>query len=187
MGEPRPAPQDHNLTAVFDDATAFRSWYESTLPRVYAYLYARCDGDPALAEELTQQTFVAVLGGHRKFRGDAEPMTWVISIARRKLVDHFRSEKRARARHERLVTRHEASHDETATWIVRSGLDEARRALDQLPGEQRIAFVLRHVDGLSVRDVAHTIGRSADATESLLRRARVAFDAARAGVHGAPR
>ena len=183
MGELRPAVRQQGWTRVFAHEAGFRAWYEITLPRVYAYLYARCDGDPALAEELTQQTFVAVLDGHRGFRGDAEPMTWVISIARRKLADHFRREKRARARHDRLVAQHAAT-DETTTWNLRSSFDEARRALDALPGEQRVAFILRHVDGLTVRDVADAIGRSEDATESLLRRARIAFDTAR---RGAPR
>ena len=53
---------------------------------------------------------------------------------------------------------------------------DVRHALSALPGEQRVAFVLRVVDGLSVREVATTIGRSEDATESLLRRARISFD-----------
>ncbi len=179
MGEDRAAGRQREWTAVFADENAFRSWYEATLPGVYAYLYARTDGDPALAEELTQQTFVAVLDAHRGFRGDAEPMTWVFSIARRKLADHYRKEKRARTRHGRLAARDGPGAEDAAPVDVDDRWDEARRALDALPGEQRIAFVLRHVDGLAVREVAQAIGRSEDATESLLRRARRAFDDAR--------
>ena len=40
---------------------AFESWYGRTLPRVYSYLYSRCGNDPALAEELSQQTFFAAI------------------------------------------------------------------------------------------------------------------------------
>ena len=48
-----------NLNAIVADQAAFRDWYEQALPRVYRYLLARSGGDADLAEELTQQTFVA--------------------------------------------------------------------------------------------------------------------------------
>ena len=43
-------------------------------------------------------------------------------------------------------------------------------ALAFVPGDQRIALVLRHVDGLSVPEVAAALGRSVEAAESLLAR-----------------
>ena len=181
MGDVRPASRNEAWMSVFASESAFRSWYETTLPRVYAYLYSRSGGDPALAEELTQQTFVTIVAGHRAFRGDSDPMTWVIAIARRKLVDHFRHEKRAQARHDRLIAQSSSGDSESTAWARPDRFDEAQRALAALPGEQRAAFILRYVDGLAVREVADAIGRSGDATESLLRRARAAFDAARAG------
>jgi RNA polymerase sigma-70 factor (ECF subfamily) len=48
-------------------------------------------------------------------------------------------------------------------------------ALTSLRGEQQLALTLRHLDGLSVREIGELLGRSAKATESLLARARDAF------------
>ena len=59
-----------------------------------------------------------------------------------------------------------------------NGLDDREAvlaALNDLPALYRAALVLRYVDELSVRDVATAIGRSEDATESLIRRAKDAF------------
>jgi RNA polymerase sigma-70 factor (ECF subfamily) len=45
----------------------------------------------------------------------------------------------------------------------------------QLPPDQRLALLFRHLDGMSVREVAAAIGRTEKATESLLARARESF------------
>ena len=170
MTGPRPR---EDLGAITADATAFRDWYDAAMPRVYAYLYSRTGGDAGLAEELTQQTFVAALRRPESFAGRAEAVTWLIAIARNKLVDHFRGAERDR-RHLRAV---EARPGESpdAAWTSASLRDEIGHALDALPPEQRLALVLHVVDGLPVRAVAQEMGRSEDATESLIRRARAAF------------
>ncbi len=162
-----------DLRSIVADEARFREWYEETVPRVYGYLFARCGGDATVAEELTQQTFVDGLRSATRFAGQADPATWLIAIARRKLVDHFRRGYRERRRDLRLVER--GGPDHVAAWRASSALADVREAIDSLPGDQRIALVLHVVDGLPVRDVALAIGRSEDATESLIRRARAAF------------
>jgi RNA polymerase sigma-70 factor (ECF subfamily) len=164
------------LEAIFADEATFVAWYDQVMPRVYGYLFSRCGGDRGLAEELTQQVFVEAVASHDRFDGRAEPVTWLIGIGRHKLADHFRRADRDARRHERLAL---VEMPSAADPIARADeYDDVRRALEQLPGEQRIAFVLRTVDGLSVRDVAAITRRSEDATESLLRRARTNFDRA---------
>jgi len=162
------------MSSVFATEAAFRAWYDVAMPRVYGYLFARVDADAALAEELTQQTFTEAVANKASFEGRSEPTTWVIAIARHRLADHYRRHYRDQRRHLSLVERADAGGRDP--WQRAEAFADVRRALAGLPGEQRAAFILRVVDGLSVREVAKTIGRSEDATESLLRRARIAFD-----------
>ena len=162
-----------DLRAITGDGIAFRAWYDDAMPRVYAYLYSRTGGDAGLAEELTQQTFVAALRRPESFEGRAEAVTWLIGIARHKLVDHFRGAERDR-RHLRAVEEAPPGSPDAA-WTAASLRDEIGHALDTLPPDQRLALVLHVVDGLPVRAVAAEMGRSEDATESLIRRARSAF------------
>ena len=48
-------------------------------------------------------------------------------------------------------------------------------ALRAVPPMQRAALVLRHMEGLSVPELAQVLGRSVEAAESLLSRGRVGF------------
>jgi RNA polymerase sigma-70 factor (ECF subfamily) len=172
VGE-RPA----DLAAIFADEAAFRLWYERQAPRVYAYLHGRCGGDAALAEELTQQAFLHAIRGHRSFDGRSDQATWLIAIARNRLVDHFRRLEREERRHLRLVVREMDTGGAEQEWANHDVRAEVVAALRQLPAAQRAALILHHVDGLPVREVATALGRSASAVESLLARGRDRFRA----------
>ena len=165
------APAD--FAAIVGDETRFRDWYDTTLPRVYGYLAARCAGDDALAEELTQQTFVEAIRQRHRFDGRSDVVTWMCAIGRNRLVDHFRRHGRDARRHDRLIAEQPPAPD--APWRAVETREAVETAVAQLPADQRIALLLRYLDGLSVREVATVIGRSEKATESLLTRARDGF------------
>lgn len=170
-----PAPVAE-LRAAFIDEAAFRAWYERTLPRVYAFLASRCGGPGALAEELTQQTFVEAVRGRDSFDGRSDVVTWLCAIGRHRLADHLRRLEREERRRLRLVGQASPAEEEAEPWqgVERRQVIEA--ALARLPAFQRAALVFRYLDGLSVRAVADALGRSKSATESLLARARESFE-----------
>ncbi len=168
-----------DLDAIVRDETAFRSWFDAAMPRVYRYLLARCGGDQHVAEELTQATFVEAIRRRDRFAGRSDTVTWLIAIARNKLVDHHRRLERDERRHGELVAAHRL-HDD-APWRASETRDAVSAALRRLPPEHRIALLFRYLDGLSIRDVAAAIGRSEKATESLLGRARDTFRRAYGG------
>lgn len=161
------------VAAVFADELAFRAWYERSLPRVYAYLFHRCGRDPDLAEELAQQAFVEAVRSRGRFRGQSDAITWVVSIARNKLVDHFRRVERDQRRHVALVS--DLTRAGGAASPAPTGPDEIDDALAVLPSLQRAVLVLHYMDHLPVRDVARSIGKSEAATASLLARGRDSF------------
>jgi RNA polymerase sigma-70 factor, ECF subfamily len=102
-----PEPQDRarELVRIFSDPIAFRRWYEGAVGTVYGYLYGRCGGDERLAEELTQQTFIQAIERRSTFEGRSSAITWLCTIARHKLADHYRRVDREERRHLRLVVR----------------------------------------------------------------------------------
>lgn len=159
---------------VLVDDQVFRAWYDRSLPTVYGYLFHRCGRDPDLAEELTQQAFVEAVRSYRRFRGQADATTWVIGIARHKLVDHFRRAERDTRRLAALGAR-QLSDPGRAESSPPTSPDDIDDALASLPALQRAALVLHYMDQLSVREVAHSIGKTEVATASLLARGREAF------------
>lgn len=159
-----------SLTALVNDESAFRDWYDRTLPRVYRYLLSRCSGDAALAEDLTQQTYIEAIRRADRFDGRSDVVTWLCAIGRNKLVDHYRRAGRDARRHSELSLM--PGRD---AWHETETRDAVERALDHLAPDQRLALVFRYLDGLPVRDVAAALGRTESATESLLSRAREGF------------
>jgi RNA polymerase sigma-70 factor (ECF subfamily) len=153
---------------------AFDAWYRRTLPRVYSYLLSRCGNDPTLAEELTQQTFIAAVDLRSRFDGRSDTVTWLCGIARHKLADHFRRVERDERRRMRLEVREiqlaEAAHEPDLD--DRAAIEDALRSL---PAAQRAVLVFVVLDDLPVAVAARLMGRSASATQSLLHRARDGF------------
>lgn len=162
-----------DFAAIVRDDARFREWYDATLPRVYGYLAARCAGDDALAEELTQETFVEAIRQRHRFDGRSDVVTWLCAIGRNKLVDHYRRHGRDARRHDRLIAGEARTPD--APWRAVETREAVEATMAQIPADQRIALLFRYLDGLSVREVAQTIGRSEKATESLLARGRESF------------
>ena len=97
--------ETNELQAALSSDGAFESWYRRTLPRVYSYLLSRGGNDVELAEELTQQTFIAAVQGRSQFDGRSDTVTWLCAIARHKLADHFRVLEREQRRRARLELR----------------------------------------------------------------------------------
>ena len=171
----------NELQLALADDDAFEAWYRRTLPRVYGYLLARCGNDVGLAEELSQQTFVAAIAQRGRFDGRSDVVTWLCGIARHKLADHFRAVERDERRRMQLVVRQIRVEDSD---LQQPGLDDRAAIADAmraLPAAQRAVLAFVILDGLSVAEAGGLLGKSAAATQSLLHRARQSFRRAYGG------
>ncbi|HEY2813152.1 MAG TPA: sigma-70 family RNA polymerase sigma factor [Acidimicrobiales bacterium] len=153
-----------------DQGVALLTMYDHALPQVYGYLAARTR-NAVLAEDLASETFLAAAQAVRR---DAVPdltVAWLITVARNKLVDHWRRQEREE-RSLRLIESPETVEDDLEQHFERQ---RARDVLEQLGAHHRAALTLRYLDALSVPEVAALLGRTVHATEALLVRARNAF------------
>jgi RNA polymerase sigma-70 factor (ECF subfamily) len=163
------------LQVALADDVAFDAWYRRTLPRVYSYLVSRSGRDVALAEELTQQTFIAAIDQRSRYDGRSDTVTWLCGIARHKLADHFRAIERDERRQMRMEVREIQVAQGPRPEI---GVDERTaiaETLRSLPANQRAVLVFVALDDLPVAEAARLLGKSRGATESLLSRARESF------------
>jgi RNA polymerase sigma-70 factor, ECF subfamily len=154
---------------------AFEAWYRRTLPRVYSYVLSRCGSDAALAEELTQQTFIAAVDRRSRFDGRSDTVTWLCGIARHKLADHFRSLEREERRQMRLQVREIQLGEGNTSLPDLEDRAAIADAIGSLPAAQRAVLVFVVLDDLPVAEAARLMGRSPGATQSLLHRARDGF------------
>lgn len=158
------------------DPGAFPAFYERTLPRIYGYFLRRCGGVAAVAEDLTQETYLAAVGELKRRRSVDAPVPWLYGIARHKLLDHYRRQDRARGH---VVPWHDGLEQEVELPALDPAAAETQArlvaALARLPEGQRTVVVLRYLDGLSVPAVAAAVDKSVHATESLLARGRASL------------
>ena len=164
-----------------ETATAVLDLYDRALPEVHGYLLSRCR-DSQLAEDLTGDTFLAAVSAVRRGKVPDLTVAWLITVARNKLVDHWRRQEREE-RKLRLVEREE--REPTDEWDATVDAAVAHGVLATLGAHHRSALSLRYLDGLPVPEVADVLGRTVHATEALLVRARVAFRKAYEGGAGA--
>jgi RNA polymerase sigma-70 factor, ECF subfamily len=151
--------------------------YDHAVGEVFAYLRARCGGR-ALAEDLTADTFLAAVGQIRRGAVEEVTVAWLIGIARHKLLDEWRRAAR-RPRSERLDDGdgHDRTAEDMDEWDAILDRHVVGDVMSELGVHHRSALALRYFDGLAVPDVAAHLGRTVEATETLLVRARRRFRA----------
>jgi RNA polymerase sigma factor (sigma-70 family) len=156
------------------DRAALEALYRHLAPAVLGYLRAQGARD---AEDLASETFVGVVRGLSRFRGDERAFrSWVFGICHRRLID----ERRRLARHREeptspddLPERRGGNVEEEA--MARLGSTWARELVARLTGDQRDVLLLRILADLPIEDVGRLLGKSRGAVKSLQRRALLAL------------
>ena len=138
--------------------------------RAVALAWRLCGGDAAAAEDVAQEAFVRAYRALDRFRGESTLATWFTRI----LVNEARRHQRWRWLRERgpAAAPAEASAPEAGDPLLR---ERIAQALARLPRAQREAFVLVHLEGLSVREAAEIAGRAPGTIKSHLHRAQGAL------------
>jgi len=159
---------DAELVSAFvenADEKAFRTLVERHQERIYGFLLGMVR-DPAVADDLFQETFVKAVRAMQRQRGSYTSqgrwLQWVMRIARNTALDHLRSRKRSRMR---LVMENEEGLD--LDQIVIDGEPDAsdklqrqqqaawlNACIDRLPPEQREVVLMRHESELTFREIA---------------------------------
>lgn len=158
----RVATARDELTELFDES------YDS----VFRYCLART-GSMTLSEDISAEVFAELA---RRFAGGFDEhvsIGWLLKVAQRRLIDHWRANERHRRRLQRIAI------ERTPDVVVEREVDErVINALRSLSQRQRAALTLRYLDDLSVQEVAEVLGCRYQAAESLLARARRSFASA---------
>jgi RNA polymerase sigma-70 factor, ECF subfamily len=116
-------------------------------------------GDPAVAEDLVHDVFVQLPQALRGFRGDSSLRTFLISIAVNRARHFVRAAARQRAALERMADEPKGATEDPEQIVRRRELARAlSRALERLPLEQRVTFVLCEVEQRSSHEAATIIG-----------------------------
>ena len=156
------------------DLAAFEAIYRAHARRLYSVAH-RIVGNPADAEDLLQDIFLAA---HRKldgFRGDAALGTWLYRLATNLCLDHVRSRAARAGQKTSALEDGGALPDPGSRQLADRAVArlDLERALLELPDGCRAAFVLHDVEGLEHREVAEILGIAEGTSKSQVHKARL--------------
>ena len=148
------------LRVRWGDEHAFAELYRRYYRKVMGFFYGM-SRDAQTSEDLCQETFLRIWKLRRKYAASGSFPAYVFAFARNVWLEQCRQGRK----HQRLglvrsvdqdvqlVTASMSTHPDVAA--ARSELaDCIFGALDELPVEQRMAFVMRNIEGLSIREIA---------------------------------
>jgi RNA polymerase sigma-70 factor (ECF subfamily) len=172
-GEPAPPGPDQAeraLCALMDGylagrIEAFDGLYTALAGRLRGYLMAQCR-DAALADDLLQDTFLQMHRSRHTYEPGRPVTPWVFAIARHVFLMKRRSIGRRLRFEERLAadaTAGDSVRDDVQAMVEK---DEVRRALEQVPPDQREALLLHHVQGWSFAEIAARLGIRVNAAKT---------------------
>ena len=133
------------------------------------------------AEDIAQDVFVQVYQSIASFKGESKLSTWIYRIATTKSLDFERKKKRKKrfgfvrsifGEDSEVVINPPDFHHPGIVLDKKENAAILFRAIDQLPDNQRTAFLLNKVEGLSYQEVAEVLQTSVSSIESLLHRAK---------------
>jgi RNA polymerase sigma-70 factor (TIGR02960 family) len=181
------------------DEDAFRELTDPYRRELQLHVY-RIVGSAQDAEDLLQETLLAAWRGLERFEGRASVRTWLYRIATNRSLDALRASRRRPEDLQRMTAMPEPTRRAEPIWlepyadVLLEGIPddapgpearyESKEAialafvvgLQHLPPQQRAVLVLRDVLGFRAGEVAGMLDTSEPSVNSLLRRARAAFE-----------
>ncbi len=169
------------------DFSAFQKLVAQLQPRVYGLTF-RILQQAQDAEDATQQTFLALIEHIADFREESSVATWVLRIATNNALKLLRKKRTVKMVSMAEITSEDSYGDvphpefiapwsQTADEIVQQAEVQAEleKALAELDDKYRLVFVLRDVEGLSVRETAQALELTESTVKVRLLRARLAL------------
>ncbi len=185
IGEPTEVELLHR--AKTGDFAAFQRLIVNLQPRVYG-LVMRILHQPQDAEDATQQTFLALIEHISDFREESSLATWVLKIATNNALKILRKQRGLNVVSMSQMTSSDSYRDlphpefiapwsKPADELAQQAEVQAEiwKALAELDDKYRLVFLLRDVEGLSVKETAEAMELTESTVKVRLLRARLAL------------
>ncbi|AUS04687.1 sigma-70 family RNA polymerase sigma factor [Pseudotamlana carrageenivorans] len=164
-------------------------WIDLYSDYLFNYTIARVS-DREMAQDLVQDTFLAALKAMKNFKGEASERTWLISILKRKIIDHYRKINSNKGKAE--VRMHYKDTDGEGDWLEErvadpfdktaedalenSELGDAiHNCLSKLPKKQADVFKMKTILNYETETICNELNITASNLWVIIHRARTAM------------
>lgn len=161
-------------------------WIDLYSDYLFNYTISRIS-DREKAQDLVQDTFLAGLKSMKNFKGEASERTWLISILKRKIIDHYRKTNSKKGKAEVRISYKDSESegdwleervadpfDKTAEDSLQNNeLGEAiQKCLDKLPRKQANVFKMRTILGYETEAICNELKITSSNLWVIIHRAR---------------
>lgn len=157
--------------AASGDEQGLRTLYERHAAAVLRLL-RRLTPDPGVAEEILQETWIAVWTSAPRFRGDASVRAWILGVARRQAHNRLRRRSLSTVEFDVVPEPVDERTDVEGEVLAAAGRDEIVAAIGRLPQTHRDVVVLALVEELPYADIAEVVGVPVGTVKSRMAKAR---------------
>jgi RNA polymerase sigma-70 factor (ECF subfamily) len=168
-----------------EDRIGFEELFDRYSSMVFSLAY-QVLGDREEALDVSQEVFLAIYSKMDSFRGESSLKTWIFSIAVRRASNRFRWWNRKRRRGTVSLEEHLSRKPDQdysidlrspvkspeEEMILKEERDRITGWLRELPMQQRIAVVLRDIEGLTYEEIAESMKISLGTVKSRIARGR---------------
>ncbi|MFH6770009.1 sigma-70 family RNA polymerase sigma factor [Gaetbulibacter aquiaggeris] len=165
-------------------------WIDLYADYLFNYTISRVN-DREMAQDLVQETFLAGLKSMKNYKGEASERTWLISILKRKIIDHYRKINSNKGKAEVRITSNNESETE-GDWLEEHVADPFDKTaedtmqntelgeailncLSKLPEKQAIVFRMKTIEGVETEDICNELNITASNLWVIIHRARTAM------------
>lgn len=135
----------------------FEMLYREYRDTVYGYLYYMCR-EEELARDLSQETFLKIFQGMRKYRGECSEKTWCLTIARNTFLSYARKKQPMLLGEEILEAEEDAEANRPEEQVIRQEkIKSIRDVLAKLSEDERTILLLRDYEGISYEEIARIL------------------------------
>ena len=153
------------------DRAAFQLLFETYKDKVFSIAVYSSGGDRAVADDVTQQTFLKLFTAIRQFRGDSEFTTWLYRLVVNACLDERRRRRRLLPWGETVAMRNPSDKKPQEKQYARREVSEAvQAAIADLKPKFRLPILLKYIEGLSYEEIATVMGCSKGTVASRLNR-----------------
>ncbi len=161
------------LQYVAGDVVAFENLYTRHKGPVYRYILRLCRNE-AVAEELFQEVWMKLIKASDNYITSAKFTTYLYKLAHNIFIDYYRKQS-VRIVEDQSVEVDDAEYEQGSVndpehlTQTNQTMDKIITLLEILPNEQKEVFLLREEAGMTIPEIAETVGINNEAAKSRLR------------------
>ncbi len=148
-------------------------WVQQYSDDLYRFLIYKMGSHDV--EDLVQETFIKAINGLHAFKGDANPKTWLLSIARNVAIDELRRRKRQKWKEQVSYDSSYDSHSEQnpeADFLLNEHYQLIQSTIREMKTAYRDVLILRGIQEMAIKETAEILNWTEAKVQSTYYRAR---------------